>query len=160
MCSFKEREREKQLIQLRIHLTSSKDLCWLLLRVLSVTLFSLSFQLRHAWSGHDSIPYITSWDPHHFSVRLQCSFLTSVHFFFFPNCLLWRMDYEKPMRTGYKQGEMRLTCFSEIGTDPEAEQLHLLSCLRSEKQEHRFLLQQCHAPPREPLLHQPVYHRV
>jgi hypothetical protein len=27
------------------------------------------------------------------------------------------------MRTGHKQGEMQLTCFSEIGTDPEREQL-------------------------------------
>jgi hypothetical protein len=25
--------------------------------------------------------------------------------------LLWRSDYEKPMRTGHKQGEMRLNCF-------------------------------------------------
>jgi hypothetical protein len=41
---------------------------------------------------------------------------------------------------------MWLTCFSEIGTALEAEQLHRLS-LRSEKQERRFLLLQCHAPP-------------
>jgi apolipoprotein N-acyltransferase len=44
------------------------------------------------------------------------------------------------------QGEMRFTCFSEIGTAPEAEQLFLLSCLHSEKQECRFLLLQFHAP--------------
>jgi hypothetical protein len=25
---------------------------------------------------------------------------------------LWRADYEKPMRTGHKQGEMQLSCFS------------------------------------------------
>jgi hypothetical protein len=60
---------------------------------------------------------------------------------------VWGANYEKPMKTGYKQGEMRLTCFSKIGTAPEAEQLFLLSCLHSEKQECRFLLLQCHAPP-------------
>jgi hypothetical protein len=53
----------------------------------------------------------------------------------------------KPMRTKHKQGEMRLTCFSEIVTALEAEQLFLLSCLCSAKQEGRFLLLQCHAPP-------------
>jgi hypothetical protein len=42
---------------------------------------------------------------------------------------------QKPMRTGHKQGKMQLTCFSKIGTTPEAEQLCLLSCLCSEKQE-------------------------
>jgi hypothetical protein len=66
------------------------------------------------------------------------------------------MDYEKPMRTGHKQGEMQLTCFSEIGTAPEAAHLFLLSCLSSEKQERRFLLLQCHTPPQELLFH-PVY---
>jgi hypothetical protein len=25
---------------------------------------------------------------------------------------LWRVDYEKPVRTGHKQGEMQLNCFS------------------------------------------------
>jgi hypothetical protein len=24
---------------------------------------------------------------------------------------VWRVDYEKPMRTGHKQGEMQLNCF-------------------------------------------------
>jgi hypothetical protein len=47
----------------------------------------------------------------------------------------------KLMRTGHKQGEMQLTCFSEIAQPRrEAEQLFLLGCLHSEKQEHRFLL--------------------
>jgi hypothetical protein len=27
-------------------------------------------------------------------------------------CSLWREDYEKPVRTGHKQGEMQLNCFS------------------------------------------------
>jgi hypothetical protein len=53
---------------------------------------------------------------------------------------VWRADYGKPMRTGHKQGEMQITCFSEIDTAPEAEQLFLLSCFGSEKQESRFLL--------------------
>jgi hypothetical protein len=52
------------------------------------------------------------------------------------------------MRTGHKQGEMQLTCFSEIGTAPEAEQLFLLSCLCAEKQELRFLLLQSRPSPR------------
>jgi hypothetical protein len=72
---------------------------------------------------------------------------------------VWRVDYGKPMRTGHKQGEMRLTCFSESGTALETEQLFLLSCLSSAKEEHRFLLLQCYAPPQEPLLHH-VYHWV
>jgi hypothetical protein len=42
---------------------------------------------------------------------------------------------------------MQLTRFSEIDTDREEKQLFPLSCLLSEKQEHRFLLLQCHAPP-------------
>jgi hypothetical protein len=25
---------------------------------------------------------------------------------------IWRVDYEKPMRTGHKEGEMQLNCFS------------------------------------------------
>jgi hypothetical protein len=62
----------------------------------------------------------------------------------------------KPMRTECKEGEMWLTCFSEIGMALEAEQLFLLNCLCSEKQVHRFILLQCHAPPQELLLH-PVY---
>jgi hypothetical protein len=66
---------------------------------------------------------------------------------------LWRADYGKAMRTKQKQGEMRLTCFSEIGTAPEAERLFLLSCLHSEKQECRFFLLQWHTPPQELLFH-------
>jgi hypothetical protein len=51
---------------------------------------------------------------------------------------------------------------AEIGTvlaaeEENAEQLLFLSCLPSEKQEHRFLLLQCHSPPQEMLLHL-VYH--
>jgi hypothetical protein len=42
------------------------------------------------------------------------------------------------MRTGHKQGELQLPCFSEIGTAREAEQLFLLSCLCSEKQNTGF----------------------
>jgi hypothetical protein len=67
------------------------------------------------------------------------------------------------MRTGHKQAEMQLNSFSqniylsaEIGTAPategeDAEQLLLLSCLHSEKQECRFLSPI--TPPQEPLLH-------
>jgi hypothetical protein len=63
------------------------------------------------------------------------------------------------MRTGYKQGKMRLNCFylqAEIGAalamkQKKAEQLHPL-CLHSEKQELRILLLKCHAPPQEPPL--------
>jgi hypothetical protein len=86
--------------------------------------------------------------------------------------IMWRADYEKPMRTGHKQGETQLSCFSwdvylqaEIGTalateEGNAEQLLLLSCLlRSEKQERRFLLLQCHTSPWDRLLH-PVYHWI
>jgi hypothetical protein len=29
---------------------------------------------------------------------------------------MWRVDYEKPLRTGHKQGKMQFTSFSEIGT--------------------------------------------
>jgi hypothetical protein len=47
---------------------------------------------------------------------------------------------------------------AEIGTAPAIEkgnaaQLLFLGCLSSEKQECRFLLLQCHAPPPELLLH-------
>jgi hypothetical protein len=90
---------------------------------------------------------------------------------------VWRVDYEKtkgilaqlyPMfcrlslAQPQPQNKTRIRCraaaFSkmflqaEIGTAPateevSAEQLLFLSCLCSEKQEHRFLLLQCHAPP-------------
>jgi hypothetical protein len=70
---------------------------------------------------------------------------------------VWRADYGKPMRIGHKQGKMRLTCFSKIGTALEAEHLFLLRYFHSEKQECRFLLLQCHAPPQEALPH-PVNH--
>jgi hypothetical protein len=61
------------------------------------------------------------------------------------------------MRTGHKQGKMWLTCFSEIGIPLEAEQLFLLNCLCSEKQEAGFScynvmpLPRASAPPCLPL---------
>jgi hypothetical protein len=36
----------------------------------------------------------------------------------------------KSMRTGHKQGEMWLTCFSKIGIAPAAEQLFLWNCVQ------------------------------
>jgi hypothetical protein len=79
---------------------------------------------------------------------------------------VWTVHYGKPLRTGRKQGEMWLNCFYllvKIGTasatNGKAEQLHLLSCLCSEKQECRFLLYTMSRPPGEPLLH-PVDHCV
>jgi hypothetical protein len=58
------------------------------------------------------------------------------------------VDYEKPMRTGHKQRRDAVHLLSSVGkigtalaTEEEnAEQLLLLSCLHSERQEHRFLL--------------------
>jgi hypothetical protein len=38
---------------------------------------------------------------------------------------VWRVDYEKPMRTGCKQGEMNFNCFylqAKIGTAPATKQ--------------------------------------
>jgi hypothetical protein len=70
------------------------------------------------------------------------------------------MDYEKPMRTGHKQGKMQLNCFyllAEIGIALASKQLCLLSCLHSEKQEHSFLLLYSHAPPHELLAHSVYY---
>jgi hypothetical protein len=34
------------------------------------------------------------------------------HNFMFSHGSMWRVDYEKPMRTGHRQGEMQLSCFS------------------------------------------------
>jgi hypothetical protein len=51
---------------------------------------------------------------------------------------------------------------TEFGKVPvaDAAQLLFLDCLHSEKQEHRFLLLQCQAPPRALLLHLLVYHWI
>jgi hypothetical protein len=53
-----------------------------------------------------------------------------------------------PVRTGCKQGKVQVNCFHILGHETEkAEQLPLLS-LPSQKQEHRFLLLQCHTLPK------------
>jgi hypothetical protein len=50
--------------------------------------------------------------PAHSSFSL-CFLATALyHALLIVGATLWRVDYEKPMRTGHKQGEMQLNSFS------------------------------------------------
>jgi hypothetical protein len=103
------------------------------------------------WSSLTANPsrniLILRWQMLNYSITQMC----------FMESPVWRADYEMPMRTGHKKGEMQLNCFYLKGKisivlatkQKKAELLNL--------QEGRFPLLQCHTPPREPLLY-PVCH--